>query len=402
MGLKSLVDIGDREAHHIINNKPYKDLDDVYNKLYDTTEEIVNKKGEAQQKKLLSKKGVVSLIKSGALDLLSDDTREIIMNNFLLKLQPKRKTLNMQSFNQVYEMSFIPEKYSNTVRIINFRSYINDKFNYEKPTDTKSKKWHLISNKDMNEYEHVLNFFDEYFNSKMKEQEDYYIDDLGLHIMVLGSSEFEKIYKEYIVSFVEWLNSNDCLNKFNSIKFNNIKEDLASGSISKWEMDSMNIYLHDHELLNINLDKYRVAKLNNIVNIEDYTEDDLKHFDVNEWRGVNYIQYPKSRIAGVCVNKDNAKHTITLLCTDGIIDVKFSKGAYNHYNQQVTKDNGNGTSTTIEKSWFKRGTMLVVTGYKNGIQYKANKSGSTFMHSVMQLHLNDNEVELQVDRIRVD
>ena len=403
-GLKPLVNIGDNDAHNIINNKPYANLNDAYEKLYNTKIEVKIKDDKIQNKRLLSIKGFISLIKSGAFDLIENTSREDIMNSFLTKIEPKRESLNMQSFNQVVEMNIIPEKFEPIVNIIEFRTYVNNKKNYFKPTDVKSKKWHLIADiSDGDDYEYIIDFFNQYFETKLEEHKDYYYDMKGnLVLMVKGSSQFEKEYKIYIKEFNEWLNSNDCLSRFNKIKFNEIKERYASGSISKWEMDSMSCYIHEHELTNVDLSSYRVDNLNDVIDINDYTKDELDTFPVNLYKGVDYIQYPKQRIAGTVINKDNTRHTITLLTTDGIMNIKFSKGAYNHYNQSVSKDNGDGTSSVLEKGWFANGIILIVVGYKDDMQFMANKHGSNYLHSVVKCNiLNDNKTEMQTDRIRV-
>ena len=329
---------------------------------------------------------------------------EDIDSEFLTKIEPKRESLNMQSFNQVVEMNIIPEKFEPIVNIIEFRTYVNNKKNYFKPTDVKSKKWHLIADiSDGDDYEYIIDFFNQYFETKLEEHKDYYYDMKGnLVLMVKGSSQFEKEYKIYIKEFNEWLNSNDCLSRFNKIKFNEIKERYASGSISKWEMDSMSCYIHEHELTNVDLSSYRVDNLNDVIDINDYTKDELDTFPVNLYKGVDYIQYPKQRIVGTVINKDNTRHTITLLTTDGIMNIKFSKGAYNHYNQSVSKDNGDGTSSVLEKGWFANGIILIVVGYKDDMQFMANKHGSNYLHSVIKCNIQkDNEVEMQVDRVRV-
>ena len=54
---------------------------------------------------------------------------------------------------------------------------------------------------------------------------------------------------------------------------------------------------------------------------------------------------------------------MTLLTPHGVVTVKCVAEQYSQYDKQISKPNKEtGKKEVIERSWFKRGTRLVVTG----------------------------------------
>ena len=71
---------------------------------------------------------------------------------------------------------------------------------------------------------------------------------LGINFIILQLPNLNKRLK----------NGEDILEKLNKILFQEVWEKYAEGSISKWEMDSVNFYYHEHEMINVNFDKYDI------------------------------------------------------------------------------------------------------------------------------------------------
>ena len=75
------------------------------------------------------------------------------------------------------------------------------------------------------------------------------------------------IYNEklHIVSeFKEWLNSKECLTLYNNIRFKDLQEEYMKGSLSTWEMESLGMYYHEHELAHVNKEKYSIVNFNEL------------------------------------------------------------------------------------------------------------------------------------------
>ena len=108
------------------------------------------------------------------------------------------------------------------------------------------------------------------------------------------------------------------------------------------------------------------------------------------------------RICGTVIDKDKMHSTVTLLTTTGVVVVKYYKGQFNFYDREISEIDDTGKKNKIEPSWFKRGTKLMVTGFRNDEFFipKTYKD-SIYKHST-QLITNVDEVGrlvLQSERV---
>lgn len=156
--------------------------------------------------------------------------------------------------------------------------------------------------------------------------------------------------------FKEMINSKEFLKKFNEAQFRREWYKYAKGSVSKWEMDSISYYEGEHELANVNMEKY---------NITNFFELDEEPVVV----GYTYFkdkQIPKQKvftIIGTVLDRNATRHTITVLTPDGVVTVKTHAGAFSHYNKQLSKKVGD-KKQVVEKSWFTRGNLVLLNGFR--------------------------------------
>lgn len=135
------------------------------------------------------------------------------------------------------------------------------------------------------------------------------------------------------------------------------KNKYASGNISKWEMESLSFYYHAHELSKLRSDIY---------NIEDFNK--IKENEINKQfitkDGDEITMFKIHRIAGTVIDKNKNKSTVTLLTTTGVVTMKVWKNQFAKWDKQISQRGEDGKKHVIEKSWFQRGTKLIVTGIK--------------------------------------
>ena len=90
---------------------------------------------------------------------------------------------------------------------------------------------------------------------------------------------------------------------------------------------------------------------------------------------------------------------ISLLTTTGVVTVKMSAEQYARYKKQVSQVNPDGTKTVIEKSWFKRGTMLMFTGYRRDDQFVVKTYSNTPTHQIYIIdEVNGTQMKLRHER----
>lgn len=123
------------------------------------------------------------------------------------------------------------------------------------------------------------------------------------------------------------------------------------GDLSSWEMETMNFYHGRHELADMNDITYNTRNFNEL---PEYPEED---------GGKN--KYKLCTLAGTVTDYDNTRHTISLLTKYGVVDVKMYAGLYTQFNQKISKlDPATKKKVVIDESFFKRGTKLIVYGYR--------------------------------------
>ena len=156
------------------------------------------------------------------------------------------------------------------------------------------------------------------------------------------------------------------------------------GDLSKWEMDAVSCYFHEHELSKVQQYRY---------DISDYF-DMPENPEIEKVIPINGKQVPIfkiHRIAGTVLDRDKAKKTVTLLTTSGVVTVKIYGDVFTHYDKQISERGADGKKHVIEKSWFSRGNKIIVTGIKRDDMFLAKKYSRTPYHLVELItHIDNN------------
>ena len=84
-----------------------------------------------------------------------------------------------------------------------------------------------------------------------------------------------------------------------------------------------------------------------------------------------------TRICGTVIDKDKNKNTITLLTPDGVVPVKIWKNQYAKWDRQLSERGADGVKHVVEKSWFQRGTKLIITGIRREDNFIPKKYKNT-------------------------
>jgi DNA polymerase-3 subunit alpha len=385
----------------IMNNRPFTNLDDFYQRMVLVKREVTTKTGKIQNKSLVSTAQTTMLIKAGAFDKIENRPREEILEDFLHKINPDKTSINAKTIEKVIQRGIVPSEYKNEIRIYRFRNYILRNKNVQ-DKDAKTVKWYYLDNGISNTLEYTINFFNENFISEMEENNGYRYDDNGNILIAMGTSRngsFEKIYKSKLLEFEKWLNSNDCLSIYNKIEFEEIRNNVMNGTISTWEMESMNFYYHEHELANIDKDRYCIEDFNVL-------PEEPVVVGTSKYKGRTYPKFKLSRIVGTVLDKDKTKHSVTILTPTSVVLIKFYSGQFAFYDKQISKvDITDGKKTVLEEGWFKRGNKILVTGFRREDQFKPKRyKNSIFSHSVQLITgiNDDNILLLQSERVGID
>ena len=382
--LKAMNGIGDDIAQAIIQNRPYASMEDFATKMLDTN--------------IIKNAQMIKLIKGGCFtEIHSYDKRET-MKWYLSKycVNPI-SNLTLSQFNKMIEYNIIPDEYGLAIRMVNFKKYVlADEGLYKQWIDPTKFK---IPKKGYHDRYYILDepsqeFFKQHFT------EESIVDVVG-GFYVLSEKKFTKEIDKKIEPLKEWFNSEEAIQTYNQALYNEAWNKYANGTPEAWSMEALTYYDGDHELKNTPENTY------GIVNFFELSEEPVAYeFYTKYIDGKPKImpKYNISRIAGTVVQADNLHHSIALLTTHGLVNIKFGKGHYAFYNKTISKIGIDGKKKTIENSWFKRGNKLLVSGYRRGEQFIPWIYNDTIYRHRINLIENINEdgtLKLKAERTKV-
>ena len=346
-GLKGLLNVGDELVMNIIEKRPYISPRDFINKVKPT------------------KQAMISLIKSGAFDEMLE--RKMCMAWYIWETCDKKKRLTLQNMPGLIRYGLLPEDTDEQImarRVFEFNRYLK--------AVCKSAEMPGMYKLD----ERAINFL-------MELEEEKHIQYDGANGYYLSEKIWDKsVYQPWMDVFRKWIaaNKDEILNNLNSTIF---KEDwdkyAKNGNISAWEMEVLCFYYHDHELSNVNKEKY------GFVNFFELPEDPIVEKTFPTKNGGQGKMFKLFKICGTCIAKNKVKSTVTLLTTDGVVEVKFRKEYFSLFDKQISERDCDGVKHVVEKSWFNRGSMIIVQGYRSGDNFIPKKYATTGGHQLYKI-----------------
>ena len=338
-GLSGITKVGEELVKTIMDGRPYASVDDFLGRIK------------------INKPQMVNLIKSGAFDCFGD--RMQIMRQYIASVSDTKKRITLQNMKMLIDFGLIPDDYDMERRVYNFNKYI--------------KKMKL----DGEFYgldEVAFDFYSQHFDidklvpadtaSGFKVRQTIWDTYYQRHMDIIRPY-VQKHASELLISVNERLMS-DTWNKY------------CQGSLSKWEMDSVSFYSHEHELENLDLCRYELSEFDNLSE-----EPVIDRVITIKGKQVPILKL--YRICGTVLDRDKAKKTVTLLTTSGVVTVKIFGGVFAQYDKQISERGADGKKHVIEKSMFSRGNKIIVIGVRDGDAFRAKKYSKTPFHLVEQI-----------------
>lgn len=351
-GMKGLLNVGEDVIAAIVNNRPYNSFEEFCAKVK------------------LTRQPMISLIKSGAFDKFGE--RKRIMAQYLWITCDKKKRITLQNMAGLIRRNMLPEELKEQCRIFEFNRYLKDRCK-----NAMAPNGYLLD-------ERAFGFLNEYpveFNLEHK---------CGCYW--LAEKEWDKVYQAEMDKVRNWMKNDqaEALYRLNKEIFEDDWHKYATGNYSSWEMEVMCLYDHEHELAKVNRSKYGLS---------DYTKLPEEPVVETLWRGRIPI-YRLSRIAGTVIAKNKMKSLITLLTVEGVVTVKFTKEYFAMFDRQISQKGNDGVKHVVERSWFQRGSMLIITGMRRGDEFVAKKYSATPGHQMYKIDtvLANGDLALRAER----
>ena len=335
-GMSGISGIGEDVVKEILAQRPYTGWQDFIAKVK------------------VKKPQMINLIKCGAFDEI-EPNRVKLMKEYIASISDTKQRITLQNMAMLINFGLIPEEFDFVKRVYNFNKYLK-----------RQKKVQQFQLDNI-----AFAFYEKNFDLDLLTPAD---SESGFAI---DSLKWDKIYQKYMDQIRPWIkqNSTKLLEQVNERLMSDMWNKYCLGSLSKWEMDSISCYQHQHELANVDFNNY------NISNFYDLNENPTID-RVLQIKGKEIPIFKIYRIAGTVLDRDKQKKTITLLTTEGVVTVKIFGEVFSYYDKQISEKGADGHKHIIRKSDFSRGNKLIITGIRRDESFHGKKYKSTPYHLV--------------------
>ena len=331
--LQAVNVVGDDLMNRIISNRPYVSVEDFINKVAPTPVQMIG------------------LIKAGCFDkLYTHKTRLYIMNHYLQLLAdkeiPLKDKLTSVQIKKALELKIDLPEYQNEIRVFKFKKFID-----AQQIDKSAKRYVLTDDQ-------CVRFFNMFFVNKLNlaKSEYGFLPDNSIFVK---QTALTKVYEELTAPLFNFFNSEEGRKQYQKLLQQNFIDQYfnkyCQGTCASWEMETMCYYYSNHELAKVNSSLY---------NIKDF-------FSLP----TNTNNPEMCSIVGTVIGTNNIRHTVSLLTPSGVLDVKFYRNTFVTFNSKISVvDPQTKQKTVLDESWFKRGTKLIIYGFRKDNMFHARSS----------------------------
>ena len=351
-GLRGITRLSASIIKDIMSKRPFQSMEDFLDRVK------------------INKAQMSNLIKCGAFDELLGLPREEIMKTYINMIAEKKNDLNLRNMQALINYDLIPEEMTSCAKIFLFNKFLKQQ---------KGVEYYELNNA-------AVNFIANNFSA------DYLYNGT-----TISAAVWEKLYQSGMNPMRTYIKNHkqEMLEALNKKYYDEIFSKYAEGSISRWEMESVSFYSHEHELAKSQYLYDDFFKLSEEPEI-DYT---FIGRDGNEVR-----VYALKHIIGTVIEKNKTKNTVTLLTPTGVVNVKVYKSQYAGFDKQLSTKGEDGHKHVIEASWFKRGTLLMIQGIRRGADFIPKKRKDSFfpvISKITAIH-DDGTLEFQTERAVIE
>lgn len=339
-GMSGITRIGEDLVKNIIANRPYESINDFLSKVK------------------VNKPQMVNLIKSGAFDGFGD--RKKLMREYINSVSDTKKRITLQNLKMLIDFGLIPDEYDLQRRVFNFNKYLKKM--------KMGTTWYGLD-------ETAMAFYERNFDIDKLTPTDE--TESGFKIKQVVWDKIYQSHMDIIRPFVK-KNAETLLEQVNDRLTREMWDKYCLGSLSKWEMDSVSFYNHEHELATVDCERY------GFVNFADLPEQPMID-RIIPVKGKQVPLFKLVRIIGTVLDRDKSKKTVTLLTTSGVVTVKVYGDAFAGYDKQISERGADGKKHVIAKSMFSRGNKLIFNGIRQEDGFLAKKYRNTTCHMIEQI-----------------
>ena len=349
-GLRGITRLSTSIIKEIMEMRPFNSLEDFLERVK------------------VNKIQMTNLIKCGAFDEMMQMPREKIMEKYINMIIDKKQRLTLQNMQMLINYNLIPEEMQKYKKLFLFNKWLKTQ---------KNKEYYELNDA-------AINFIADNFSANWLSNGT-----------TISAAVWDNLYKKGIDPMRSYLKTHkdEILNALNNAIYKETFDKYAQGSISHWEMESVSFYSHEHELL-------KTLKLYSYDDFFVLPEEPEVDYTFTSKDGNEVRIYRLRRIIGTVIDKNKLKNTVTLLTPTGVVNVKIYKNQYAMFDKQLSQKGLDGKKHVIEKSWFSRGSLLMIQGIRRENDFIPKKRKDSFYPVVSKIInvADDGEIELQTER----
>lgn len=349
-GLRGITRISTDLVKAIIVNRPYESFADFCQRVPTNKVQMVN------------------LIKCGAFDELEHKSRQEIMREYIASTITSKKKLSLASIPELTTKGLIPQEMDASSKLFFFNRHLMK--------DCKEGDYYRLGSQE-------VDFIDKNADIDMLTDSDR-----------MKIRDWNKYYKKAIAPLQDYLKDKEpeIVKQLNDEAIKEEWDKYASGNISHWEMESLNFYSAPHEL-----NYTHGQSWTNFFTLPEEPEIE-KTFETKDGNTIN--MYKLDSIAGTVVNRNKMKNTVTLLTQDGVVNVKIYKSQFSAYDKQISVVGDDGKKKILERSWFSRGTLLLLQGMRRGQDFIPKKYKNSPFPAIMLIErVEPDKIVLRDERL---
>lgn len=353
-GLSGISTINNDIATQIISNRPYTSFKDFYTK-------------NTFPHTLITTSKMISLIKAGCFDEF-EPNRIKVMKQYIVLSTPAKKELTMSNLPNAIKIGVkIPKQ---IISPYNFKKYVCSKqFLYGTHPKFKSKKLYYLDEK-------ALKYFNANCISQLQEGVDWYVEN---DLTLVVDKSLDKMFESSIGQLKEYINKPEVIKEYNKCLYKARYNELIDvEDVNNWSFSSCAYYAYGgHELQNLDYERYNISNFNDLPEEPVFIE---KSYGKRSWK-----QYYLSAICGTVLDRVDNNHLITILTPENeVVTCKLSSGVFSYYKQQISEQDSKGNKIVKDKSWFERGSLIIIAGYRRGNDFVAKKYKSSIYRRQIQ------------------
>ncbi|QHJ79094.1 MAG: hypothetical protein [Caudoviricetes sp.] len=352
-GLNAINGLGKNEIQAILDLRPFNSMDDFIERMSEC----------ASQAK------IITMIKAGLLNELTNQSRRVTMIDYLNKTVKPKSRIVITSAHKFKDL--IPKEYHDMINAYEYKKLLKDGNLNHKQTIV------FIRN--------ITTMIEDFEKRECKSYDDDLWKTTKDDKIKVDMKRFDKWLKDFTQPLKDWLKTDAGLQAECRYRKREFWIENCLGNEASWDMDALNMYVGEHELV--------LAGLTPEEGYHSFNELDEvpKPTGIKKYRGREYPQYENFRICGTVIDKNNNKGIAVLLTSDGVANVRVGRKRYSEYNKRIMKE-VDGKRQCVDESWFDRGTKLVAVGHRIQNDFVLSTNGTGFTSNLGKLTVSEGSV----------